>query len=76
MVQVTGTRPKITVTSDWTGVVSHAGSRLLADLADRGTLTAELSQALGPPRAVHDPGRDADRPQSLPPASSRSTRPG
>jgi hypothetical protein len=35
------------------GVVSHAGTRLLADLADATTLTAELSGALdgvrGPP---------------------------
>jgi hypothetical protein len=42
------------------GVVSHAGSRLLADVADRTTLTAELSEAaagLRKPRARHDPGR-------------------
>src|SRR4051794_19951739 len=42
------------------GVVSHAGSRLLADLADRTTLTGELSLALTElrkPRARHDPGR-------------------
>lgn len=48
------------VTADGRGVVSHAGSRLLADLADRTTLTAELSAALAPlgrPRVVHDPGR-------------------
>jgi len=41
-------------------VVSHAGSRLLADVADRTTLTAELSEALAglrKPRARHDPGR-------------------
>jgi hypothetical protein len=41
-------------------VVSHAGSRLLADLADATTLTAELSQALAGlrrPRTRHDPGR-------------------
>jgi hypothetical protein len=41
-------------------VVSHVGSRLLADVADRATLTAELSQALAGlhrPRARHDPGR-------------------
>ena len=58
--QTTATRPKITVTADGTGVVSHAGSRLLADLANRSTLTAELSEALAGvrrPRAVHDPGR-------------------
>jgi hypothetical protein len=59
-VKATATRPKITVGADGTGVVSHAGSRVLADLADRCTLTGKLSAALGPlrrPRAVHDPGR-------------------
>ena len=48
------------MSADGTGVVSHAGSRLLADLADRSSLTGQLSEALGPlrrPRAVHDPGR-------------------
>jgi hypothetical protein len=41
-------------------VVSHAGSRLLADVADRTTLTAELGEALvglRKPRSRHDPGR-------------------
>lgn len=41
-------------------MVSHAGSRLLADVADQTTLTAELAQALAglrKPRARHDPGR-------------------
>jgi hypothetical protein len=59
-VQVTTTRPKVTATADGEGVVSHAGSRLLADVADRTTLTAELSEALAvlrKPRARHDPGR-------------------
>src|SRR5215210_2603358 len=58
--QATTTRPKITATADGEGVVSHAGSRLLADVADRTTLTAQLSAALGgwgKPRARHDPGR-------------------
>jgi hypothetical protein len=48
------------VSADGAGVVSHAGSRLLADLADVTTLTAELSQALHGvrgPRPRHDPGR-------------------
>ncbi len=48
------------VSSDGAGVVSHAGSRLLADLADQATLTERLSEALASlrrPRAVHDPGR-------------------
>jgi len=47
-VQATTTRPPITVTAAGVGVgvVSHAGSRLLADLADRTSLTGQLSQAL------------------------------
>jgi hypothetical protein len=56
----TTARPPMTVTADGRGVVSHAGSRLLADLADRTTLTAEVSAALvrlARPRAAHDPGR-------------------
>jgi hypothetical protein len=59
-VQATTARPKIVVTADGSGVVSHVGSRLLADVADRVTLTGELSQALAVlarPRARHDPGR-------------------
>jgi hypothetical protein len=59
-VQATTTRPTITATADGEGVVSHAGSRLLADLADRTTLTGQLSEALDglrKPRARHDPGR-------------------
>jgi hypothetical protein len=30
------------------GGVSHAGARLLADLADHSTLTGQLSAAVGP----------------------------
>jgi hypothetical protein len=59
-VQATTRRPKITVTTDGTGVVSHAGSRLLGELADATTLTGELSQVLAGlrrPRTRHDPGR-------------------
>ena len=58
--QVTTTRPPVRVTTDGTGVVGHAGARLLADLADATTLTGELSAGLSPlrkPRARHDPGR-------------------
>ncbi|MCA1835562.1 MAG: IS1380 family transposase, partial [Actinobacteria bacterium] len=58
--QATTTRPKITVTADGAGVVSHVGSRLLADVADRATLAGELTAALEGlrrPRARHDPGR-------------------
>jgi len=50
----------LVVSTDGRGVVSHVGSRLLAELADRSTLTGQLSAALaglGRPRAVHDPGR-------------------
>ena len=42
-VQATTTRPKITATTDGEGVVSHVGSRLLADVADRTTLTGRLA---------------------------------
>jgi len=41
-------------------MVSHAGSRLLADLADRSTLTAQLSAVFADrvaPQTAHDPGR-------------------
>lgn len=58
--QTTTTRPRITVTADGRGVVSHAGSRLLADVADQTTLTARLGEGLAGlrrPRARHDPGR-------------------
>lgn len=44
--QATTTRPPITVTVDGEGVVSHAGSRRLTDVADRTTLTAQLAQEL------------------------------
>lgn len=58
-VQATTTRPTITAT-DGEGVVSHAGSRLLADVADRTTLTGQLAVELAGLRrlrARHDPGR-------------------
>ncbi|MEJ3656617.1 transposase [Actinomycetes bacterium KLBMP 9759] len=58
--QATTTRPRITATADGEGVVSHAGSRLLADVADRTTLTGQLSEVLCElrrPQARHDPGR-------------------
>jgi hypothetical protein len=50
----------LVVSADGEGVVSHAGSRLLADPAERSTLTGELTDALGRlarPRTAHDPGR-------------------
>ena len=48
------------ITTDGTGVVSHVGSVLLAELADRIGLTATLSEAtdgLRERRGGHDPGR-------------------
>ena len=59
-VQTTTVLSKITVTADGAGVVSHAGSRLLADLAAVTGLTSAYSQALAGARcwlAGHDPGR-------------------
>src|SRR5215210_5032078 len=58
--QATTTRPTITATANGEGVVSHAGSRLLADVADKTTLTAQLGVELAGlrrPWARHDPGR-------------------
>lgn len=58
----TRSRPKLAVSADGHGVVSHAGSRLLADLADATTLTSAFSDALRrlrPRGTGHDPGRVA-----------------
>jgi len=58
-VQATTTRPRITATTDGAGVVSHAGSRLLADVADAAGVPLLLSDALAglrERRAGHDPG--------------------
>lgn len=55
-----GLRPKVQVSADGSGVVGHAGARLLADLADATGLTAACSAARRPlrPRGTgHDPGR-------------------
>lgn len=60
--QTTGSRPKLVVSSDGRGVVSHAGSRLPADLADATGLTAAFTDALRrlrPRGTGHDPGRIA-----------------
>ena len=57
---VTRTRPAVEVSADGVGVVSHAGSRLLADLADRTGLTAALSAVFAGrtvAQTAHDPGR-------------------
>jgi hypothetical protein len=48
------------VTADGAGVVSHAGTALLAEVADRFGLTAIFSEALDGlrrRRSGHDPGR-------------------
>jgi hypothetical protein len=61
-VKVTGLRPKIVVAGGGRGVVSHAGTRLLADLADATGLTERFGEALcslRQRRGRHDPGRVA-----------------
>jgi hypothetical protein len=58
-VQPTTRRTPPTITADGAGVVSHAGTVLLAELADRIGLSAALSEAtdgLRERRAGHDPG--------------------
>ena len=58
--QPTTSRIVPVITTDGTGVVSHAGTVLLAELADRIGLTSLLSEAtdgLRERRAGHDPGR-------------------
>jgi Transposase DDE domain group 1 len=52
-------RPALKVTGDGTGVANHAGTRVLADLADAVGLTAALSAAMAPTkqrRRGHDRG--------------------
>src|SRR5713101_7056937 len=59
-VKATKHRPALKVSADGRGVVGHAGSRLLAEMADLSGLTDALSQALAPmcKRARrHDPGK-------------------
>ena len=59
MVKRVGLVDKLTVTADGTGVVGHAGSALLAGMADRVGLTVALSEAMAPTRqraSAHDPG--------------------
>ena len=50
----------VDVTADGEGLISHAGTALLAELADRAGLTGALSEALAGTRerrSAHDPGR-------------------
>jgi len=59
-VHATRTRPSVEVSADGVGVVSHVGARLLADVADATTLTAQLSAVFAgrtAPQTAHDPGR-------------------
>jgi hypothetical protein len=61
-VQATGSRSKIVAAGGWRGVVGHAGTRLLADLADSTGLSDRFCEALGSVRqrrGRHDPGRVA-----------------
>ena len=58
--QRTSSRPRLSVTTDGRGVVSHAGSRLLTDLAEVTGLTTGFTETLAglrERRSVHDPGR-------------------
>jgi hypothetical protein len=59
-VQRSNTSDRVVVTGDGDGVVGHAGTRLLADLADVVGLTAALGQrpsSLRQRRSRHHPGR-------------------
>jgi hypothetical protein len=58
--QNTARRPKITVSADGGGIVSHAGAVLLTETARITGLAAGLADVLGrwgSPRAVHGPGK-------------------
>ncbi len=60
MVNRSSDRPRLKVTAEGTGVAAHAGSRLLADMADALGLSGGLSGAMAPTRqrrSAHDPGR-------------------
>jgi hypothetical protein len=53
-------RPKITVTADRDGVVSHAGSCPLSDVATADGLDGRFAEVVGSGRvrrSAHDPGR-------------------
>jgi hypothetical protein len=58
MVQREGLVEKLSVTADGSGLVGHAGSALIAGVADRVGLTRALSAAMAPTRqraSAHDP---------------------
>ena len=48
MVKRNHRRPGLKITGGGTGIANHAGTRLLADLADRVGLTDALSTAMAP----------------------------
>jgi hypothetical protein len=53
-------RPSLSVTADGRGIAAHAGTRLLAEMADFVGMTSALSNALAPTvrrSRRHDPGR-------------------
>ena len=57
--KITPSRPRLSVTTGGKGVVSHAGARLLVDLADELGLTEHLSLSMAPTktrRRGHDRG--------------------
>jgi hypothetical protein len=59
-VKRTNARPSLSVTADGKGVAAHAGTRLLAEMADFVGATSALSDALAPTvrrSRRHDPGR-------------------
>ena len=59
MVKRDGLVDKLVVTTDGKGQVSHAGTALLAGVADRVGLTRALQEAMAPTRrrrSAHDPG--------------------
>ena len=60
MVHITGSFPRVVVSADGRGVVSHVGARLLCDVAEASGLVAALDEAAGGGRvrrSAHTPGR-------------------
>lgn len=60
MVNRSRRRPRLKITGGGTGIVNHAGARLLAEMADRVGLSAGLSAAMAPTkrrRRGHDRGQ-------------------
>jgi hypothetical protein len=58
----TGSRPRVVVSADGREVVGHAGTRLLADVAEVAGLAGGFGDALAVlrrRRSGHDPGRVA-----------------